>query len=184
MPNVIEREIKIRILSPPLRLLRESLRAVAVYIGAEEQLDYYFDNEHRQLTSSDRALRLRISNARTELTYKGPKENSLVKSRLEATTAVSDAKAIVTILESIGYRPILKVRKFRENYSYEGATVSLDEVEGLGEFLEIEQNDINEEELLTLTNKLITVLNIKGAREKRSYAELMASMASDGLSFE
>ena len=113
----------------------------ATRIDAVEQVDTYYDSPNRDFAETDEALRIRTEQndgETTRLTYKGPLIEAESKTREEAETAVDDADALEAILDGLGYEPAATVHKERTRYAYRGYTISLDTVEGLGEFVEVE----------------------------------------------
>ncbi|KQC13855.1 MAG: adenylyl cyclase, partial [Methanosaeta sp. SDB] len=84
------------------------------------------------------ALRIRVKEEGARLTYKGPKLDSETKSRIELTVRVDDPKALESILESIGFSRTAAVKKRRTKYALGEAVLAVDEVEGLGTFIEVE----------------------------------------------
>jgi len=58
---------------------------------------------------------------------------------LEHETEVKDAKELAAILELIGFKVSARVNKVRRKAQYEGYELCVDEVEGLGSFIEIEK---------------------------------------------
>jgi len=74
----------------------------------------------------------------TYITYKGPKLGNVGMSREELETTVGDAKVMREILISLGYRPVQPVVKTRQYYSHKDMTACVDQVEGLGDYLELE----------------------------------------------
>jgi len=113
------------------------------HVDTVVQRDTYYDAPHRSFADTDEALRVRREDhedgTETRLTYKGPLVDEVSKSREEAETAVGDAEALATALERLGFEPAATVEKRRERYAVEGYTVVLDEVSGVGEFVEIER---------------------------------------------
>jgi adenylate cyclase class 2 len=77
--------------------------------------------------------------ATIELTYKGPKVDTDSKTREEATVAVASRDDADAVLRGLGYAPAATVEKRRERYRLEEALVTLDQVAGLGEFIEFER---------------------------------------------
>ena len=73
----------------------------------------------------------------TKLTYKGPLVEAESKTRREHETAVDDA-ATEGILDGLGFEPAATVEKHRRFFEYDGYTVTLDDVDGLGAFVEVE----------------------------------------------
>ena len=100
-------------------------------------MDVYFQHPCRDFSATDEALRLRISAGGAELTYKGPRLGAGAKTRFEASTMAGPE--VVEVLQRLGFREVARIRKRREYYAGGGFTVSLDWVEGLGEFVEIEK---------------------------------------------
>ena len=110
-------------------------------LGTVEQVDTYYDAPDRDFAETDEALRIREERGdevTTHLTYKGPLVEAESKTRAEAETGVDDADALADILSGLGYEPAAEVRKERTRYEFRGYTVTLDSVEGLGEFVEVE----------------------------------------------
>ena len=116
----------------------------ATHVGTVTQEDTYFDAPDRDFADTDEALRIRRERrgdddpAVAALTYKGPLVEEASKTRQEAETHVEDGAALRSILEGLDYQQAATVRKERTRYSVEDCTVTLDAVEGLGEFVEIE----------------------------------------------
>ncbi|MFC4549140.1 MULTISPECIES: class IV adenylate cyclase [Halorussus] len=107
------------------------------------QEDTYYDAPHRDFAASDEALRVRRETTEggeptTELTYKGPLVEAESKTRREIETAVGDAEATRDILAALGFEAAATVRKERERFALDGYVVTLDAVDGLGEFVEVE----------------------------------------------
>ncbi len=131
-----EREVKIRVDS--LTGLNERLIAQGfIFRGKRRQRDVYFNHPCRDFSKTDEALRLRFEDGKVEITYKGPREDRrAVKVREEVScNIIGDAEEL---LSRLGFRKVAEVIKEREVYEKEGVIVSLDRVEGLGEFVEIE----------------------------------------------
>ncbi|MFC7142606.1 class IV adenylate cyclase [Halosimplex aquaticum] len=131
--------------------------AGATRVDAVVQEDTYYDAPHRDFAETDEALRIRRewkpgeaddgdavsdgqsgSPTETRITYKGPLLEAESKSREEHETAVADADAAVGVFDGLGFEPAATVRKERAHYRLDGYTVTLDSVDGLGEFVEVE----------------------------------------------
>ncbi|MFW6434937.1 MAG: class IV adenylate cyclase [Halovenus sp.] len=129
-----------------VRADHDTVRGRLDEIGAQRvdtvtQEDVYYDAPDRDFAETDEALRIRTETAdetETRLTYKGPLVERESKTRQEAETAVADPAEIRAILDGLGYEPAATVRKEREQYTVDGCTVTLDAVDGLGEFVEAE----------------------------------------------
>jgi adenylate cyclase class 2 len=133
--------------------VRDRLDALgATRAGRVRQVDTYYDAPHRDFAETDEALRVREETAEpgtgsdggqggeieTRLTYKGPLVEQESKTREEAETAVADPGAMRAVLDGLGFEPAATVEKERDRYQVEGYTVTLDTVDGLGEFVEVE----------------------------------------------
>ena len=131
-----------------VRADHEAVRERLADRGAEPteavtQVDTYYDAPHRAFAETDEALRIREesrSDGETvaELTYKGPLVEAESKTRREVQTELGDGEAGGAILEALGFEPAATVRKERERFGVGEYTVTLDRVEGLGEFVEVE----------------------------------------------
>jgi adenylate cyclase class 2 len=125
--------------------VRERLRERdAEYLGAVEQVDTYYGAPHRAFARTDEALRIREEVPEDgapvhELTYKGPKVDETSKTRQEHETELGDPDAADAALQALGFDPVAAVSKARERFRTEGYTVTLDAVDGLGAFVEIER---------------------------------------------
>jgi adenylate cyclase class 2 len=124
--------------------VRERLDEVgATALGTVTQEDTYFDAPDREFARTDEALRVRRErrpdgDRRVFLTYKGPLVDDQSKTREEAETRVDDETAIRAVLDGLGYEAAATVRKERARYAIDDCIVTLDTVDGLGEFVEVE----------------------------------------------
>ncbi len=110
-----------------------------------EQTDTYYNSEAFDLRRGDKALRIRLERdlksgrMTTTLNYKGPKIDERTMSRTEIEFEVPSAQEMEAVLEGIGYHPAgPRVCKVRQDYCRGNVVLSLDKVDGLGDFLEIE----------------------------------------------
>ncbi|MFB6119585.1 MAG: class IV adenylate cyclase [Halobacteriaceae archaeon] len=116
--------------------------AGATHRGTVTQRDTYYDAPDRDFAETDEALRVRHESdgeERTLLTYKGPLVDAESKTREEHETEVADAAELDGVLAGLGCEPAATVEKERERYGLDGYTVTLDDVAGLGEFVEVER---------------------------------------------
>jgi adenylate cyclase class 2 len=136
-----EVEVKVRATHEPVRERLETLGATAQ--GTVRQVDTYYDAPDREFAETDEALRIRREEPANgepvaRVTYKGPLIEAESKTREEAETVVADDEAMAAILAGLGYEPAATVEKHRERFAYDGYDVTLDDVAGLGEFVEVE----------------------------------------------
>lgn len=113
-------------------------------LGAVVQEDTYYNAPHREFVETDEALRLRRERTATAdhwetvITYKGPLLDDDSKSREEFETAIGDGDVGDEILTRLGFSAAATVRKNREHYDLNGVTITLDEVDGVGQYVEAE----------------------------------------------
>ena len=159
---MIEIEVKVRADHSKARPILDKIGAIK--IGVESQSDIYFAVPYRDFAKTDEALRIRSLDGKAVLTYKGPKLDSVSKTRKEFETPVDEA-ATIEILHALGF------------FSAGEITVCLDAVEELGEFLEVEIMAESENEFEASRAKLFKLLNQFGAGEedsiRTSYLEMV-----------
>ena len=135
-----EVEIKVRADHDVVRNHLHGLDAIPG--GSVRQVDTYYDAPDRDFAETDEALRVREEvtehDESTAITYKGPLIDESSKSREEHQTRVQDREAIEGILYGLGFEPAATVEKDRERFDLNGYTVTLDDVDGLGQFVEVE----------------------------------------------
>jgi len=143
---VYEVEVKVPADHGPVRERLAELDAEP--LGTVHQHDVYYDHPTRSFAETDEALRLRRESADggeetddaagATLTYKGPLVDDASKTREEVETDVLDGDALDAVLRAVGFEPAATVEKERTRFALDGYTVALDDVTGLGEFVEVE----------------------------------------------
>jgi adenylate cyclase class 2 len=177
---MLEIELKVRVEN--IGPVRERLHLLSAVHGTDTQEhDVYFNAPHRDFARTDEAVRVRYSQGSCTLTYKGPKnKNFTVKAREELNTGIESGPVLEKILIRLGFTRTADVRKQREYYTLNGASVALDQVEGLGSFVEIEV--IAEEtgsSASDLISRLAGELGLTGEPILLSYLELLQSARGD-----
>ncbi len=120
-------------------------------LGAErgsvvKQRDVYFAHPNRDFAETDEAFRLRTTGSQNCITYKGPIVDKQAKTRHEIEIPLGDgsqnAQQFGEMLELLSFHPAGTVAKqrtlFRLPWEDRTIEVVLDEVDGLGTFLEME----------------------------------------------
>lgn len=170
---MIEKEVKIILEKPSIKELKELLDKNMIFLNAEEQEDIYFNFVYRNFKISDETVRIRKTNGKIELTYKGPKLSSDLKSREEITVIVKDINNVIEFLQKIGFYPVITIRKTRLNYLDDSFIISLDTIDNLGEFIEIEAKiELEDYKIKNYVNNFIVKYNIKGKLTTKSYLEM------------
>jgi len=175
---MIEVEVKARI--DGFEEIEEKLESIgAVKSKTEFQEDIYFASPIVDFAKTDEALRIRTTNNDIFITYKGPKLNKDAKTRKEVEMNIESAEKARDIFEEIGFKPVRTVRKNRQYYTYENFEISLDDVEGLPPYMEIEisledGNDYSEAQKMIFD--LFERLGITEGFERTSYMELLEKL--------
>ncbi|MGB4235676.1 MAG: class IV adenylate cyclase [Methanoregulaceae archaeon] len=171
---MLEVEIKTRV--EDLGMIRERLLLNHATPSARvHEHDIYYNAPDRDFGATDEALRLRYTGDGCLLTYKGPKMREYrLKAREELNTGVESGSVMGAILERLGFMPVAEVEKQREYYEYRGALVSLDEVKGLGTFVEIEARTSNaHEDPQEFVMEIAREIGVEGEPILSSYLELL-----------
>lgn len=188
MESVYEVEMKFSVADPAV--LRERLGTVGgVFAAPRLQVDRYYSHPARDFSLTDEALRLRRDADEVAITWKGPRIDAATKTRREielplapvtggtaATLAAWDS-----LLTALGFIPVREVRKRRTpvHVDWRSASVEvvIDEVEGLGTFVEIEQQ-VAAAEVGPARDRLVALAAALacGPTERRSYLELLLAV--------
>lgn len=138
----LEIEVKVKISHENLENTLEHLgftKGTTVY-----EKDTYFNSAHLDLKEADKALRIRehrnLDTAETSFTlnFKGPKLDKSTMTREETEFEIPSFSHGELLFNGLGFFAAGGVEKKRIHYTKDEITCCLDEVTGLGEFLEIE----------------------------------------------
>ncbi|OPX58477.1 MAG: CYTH domain protein [Methanobacterium sp. PtaB.Bin024] len=176
-------EVEVKAHAPNLDEIEGKLIGIgACRVKEEYQEDLYFNAPHRDFAQTDEALRIRkIRSGSSEeiyITYKGPKMDNISKTRKEIEVAVEDSLKVADIFENLSFRPVATVRKNRIIYTMGELIVTLDEVQGVGNFVEIEKEIEEGEDTEEVLNEIFATyskIGIKEGFERTSYLELMGT---------
>lgn len=156
--------------------------AGATFADAVVQVDRYLAHPSRDFAETDEAIRIRQVGDANFITYKGPKIDATTKTRKEIElplhSGAEHAEQWTSLLGALGFSPVATVCKRRRHahVAWQGAEVevSLDLVEDLGTFVELELS-ADEEALDAAKAKLQSLadeLGLSGS-EQQSYLELL-----------
>jgi adenylate cyclase class 2 len=178
---MLEVELKVKIPSPGP--VREQLSTKhAEFMGKVHEHDIFYNAPHRDFGITDEAVRVRYTGDRAVVTYKGPKIKKFgLKAREELNFGVESGGTFETMLDRLGFTKTLEVNKWRENYRLGNATISLDDVDGLGTFAEIEVIVGNDTENPTdQIGKIAKEIGVEGEPILESYLELLLAKKAKG----
>ena len=114
--------------------------------GTVGQIDLYFAHPVRNFAITDEAFRIRTVGETGCVTYKGPLLDEQTKSREEIEIAFAggagDAARFRQVVERLGFTAVRSVQKERETWRLDwqqhAVEIAIDEVDGLGSFVELE----------------------------------------------
>ncbi len=176
----MEAECKFRVHSPDET--RMHLQEIgAEFLKIENHRDIYLRHPSRDFRTTDEALRIREIDGEPFITYKGPRLAGPIKIRpeIELPMVSGTTEDWLKIWGHLGFEVALAVPKSREVYRFEhctrSLTITLDQVETLGYFAEIERivMDSSEIELaqqdIQEVGKMLHLFEI----ERRSYLGML-----------
>ncbi len=133
-------EIEVKFFLEDPDAVRERIASTgAVFSGKSMENNIRFEDRDHSLILRKSLLRLRRTDDRNLLTFKGesPDTDGEFKIHRETEVTVNDFDAMVTILDGIGYRPAQRYEKIRETWRLDDTELCLDRMP-YGNFLEIE----------------------------------------------
>ncbi|HEY4758978.1 MAG TPA: class IV adenylate cyclase [Thermoguttaceae bacterium] len=146
------------------------------------EVDLYFAHPARDFAITDEALRIRRKGPKNFLTYKGPKIDSTTKTRqeidLELPLGEESARSWCNMFAALGFTTVCEVSKRRSkvlvHWQNREIECSLDDVESLGHFCELEllTDHAGLEPAKACIASLAAELGLKKS-ERRSYLELL-----------
>jgi adenylate cyclase class 2 len=140
-------EVEQKYLVEDLSAVRSGLRDVGGQEAGERiEVDTYYAHPARDFARTDEALRIRRVDRSNLLAYKGPKLDATTKTRREIELPLGSGEEVAAdwaaLLEVLGFRPVAEVRKRRQKvrvpWQGRDVDVSLDEVDEVGTFVELE----------------------------------------------
>lgn len=179
MPIEVELKFPLVDEAPTAAEIVEQLEAIGGQAQPpRQQHDHYYTHPGRDFGETDEALRIREDNDQLRLTYKGPLMDDVAKTRLELETGIESAEIADGILVALGFRLLRTVSKQRRPFDVQWRNlpveVVIDQVEGLGEFVELETiSDVDGHQ--SARDHLLDLATTMGLvdSERRSYLGLL-----------
>jgi adenylate cyclase, class 2 len=116
-----------------------------VWSATVHQRDAYYNHPTRDFSQTDEAIRIRTSAGKHYITYKGPRIDQTTKTRQEIEIPFGDratSTAAEQLLSALGFVYVAVVEKTRRTgilvWQDQPLTIAIDEVVGLGTYIEIE----------------------------------------------
>ncbi|MBI5466292.1 MAG: class IV adenylate cyclase [Candidatus Kerfeldbacteria bacterium] len=173
--HMVEVERKYELTRVKPQVLRYRLRQLkAKRLGTVRQVDTYYSPPHRTFLGRPLYLRLRE-------TVKGRVKHAQFEYHVayahfaarEHEVPVADARVLKYILKSLGFVRELQVKKRRETWKSGGVQVELDQVTGLGSFIELEVMGRGQRAALRLITPLARKLGLMESQRSPGYFKLL-----------
>lgn len=176
-------EVEIQVQVEKVKPLLDFLGKNAKRIGTVRQLDQYFTPRHRNFIATRPTkewLRLRDSNKKFSINYKNWHHDKDGKSNHcdEYETKIDDIAPLRKIFSALDIKPITTVNKKRQIWLYRNFEIAIDQVKGLGNFVEIEFKGAKSKiDPKKITDQMVQFLKDKGcgkiARNYQGYPFLI-----------
>jgi len=155
-------------------------------IDEREEHDIYIDLTSCPNVGRDVAVRLRLTYRKGrlvggELTYKGPRLDRDVKLREEIAVGINDPLKLALIVSRLGFNTFKVVKSRWILADGEGLKVFLDDVKGLGRFIELELiSPKSKRHFLDKVRGILKALELEGSKLiTRSYLEMLLGVTED-----
>jgi adenylate cyclase class 2 len=158
-----------------------------VFLQEESHCDTYLRHPCRDFRDTDEALRIRELNGNPFVTYKGPRLPGPVKVRpeIELPMVTDTVESWLRIWQHLGFEVVARVSKNRSVYKISThqreLTITMDRVEGVGEYAEIERVVEHASAIEDAKNDILELASKLGLgqMEKRSYLSLLLGQSSN-----
>lgn len=142
MAKNVEIELKFKLLNAPA--VEKFLTAHADFNYKSFQHDIYYNAPDRDFLADQSNisewLRIRVEKDKAQINYKDwqPRENPIKTHCKEYETEVASFEQLSLILDALSFTKLIEVKKTRRAWNYKDVEVSIDDVEELGQYLEVE----------------------------------------------
>lgn len=135
----MEIEIEVKAKCRNLAEIKKRLRKMgAKYQGRVHQIDtYYLFRPKKSARQRVPLLRIREDKPTGQSFFEYHEPVNIFKAR-EHAIEIDNPKLAKFILKKLGYQDEVIVDKIREKFSFQGLHIDLDQVKGLGQFIEVE----------------------------------------------
>ncbi len=174
---MIEVEIKARIAN--IQEAKEKIqKSSAQFMRKEEQLDCIFGHpkmldEDDMVVEGGYSARLRQVDSKTKLTFK---EVLRGKGGIEIESNIGSVEIGRSFLNSLGFKEAFNLHKIRDIFNLKDVEISIDEVDLLGNFIEVEKIVDAPEKIEAARKECQEVLDSLGIKYKivtKKYGDLM-----------
>ncbi len=175
-------EVEIRAKADGFDKIKKALEKIeADFVGSETQIDRVFGaskflDSNKMIVEGGLSARIREVKDKKTLEFK---EILREKGGIELSSEVTSAEMAEKMLKKLDFEEAFTIKKIREDYSYKDFKISLDKVEQLGNFIEIEKIVSSENKTNEAKKECSDLLNIlaPGAKiETKKYGDLMQEL--------
>jgi adenylate cyclase, class 2 len=181
-PKTWEVELKFHV-DEPNALERNLISNRFAMVELQQHIDVYLRHPCRDFAQTDEAFRIRRVNQQACLTYKGPRDAGVVKTReeLELSIESDDLDQWLLMMSKLGFQQVVPVRKSRRVFQcdssieFSGIHVTIDCVEQLGNFSEIEIVVSDASAVKAAEQRVLALAKLLGLekRQPRSYLSML-----------
>lgn len=161
----MKKEIEVKARVRDKMKLIERIESLNISLSQEiHQQDETFvdDNfgDYAKLQTGKNILRIRKNDSKYIFTLKQPQKNEL--DCIEKETEISKPEELRQAIILMGYKPMVKINKIRRKAKYGDYEICLDEVEGLGTYIEVEMITDDTEDSEYIQSQLFNFLETLG----------------------
>jgi adenylate cyclase class 2 len=178
-------EVELKYAVDDMPQLLEKLGRFGLCFGeAVEEHDTFYQHPVKDYATTDECLRIRNRAGEYRITYKGPKVDRETKTRREIEIYLTDNAEIArqwdNLLQALDFRVAAELKKMRRSaglvYLEQKYELSLDHIDGLGDFIELE-NIADESQLDDARRRIKSLATTLGLARPitASYLELSLS---------
>jgi adenylate cyclase class 2 len=176
-------EVELKFPLPDSEAFQARLNNLGAVAGdPQKHRDIYFNHPARDFAQTDEALRIRCLDDAVRVTYKGPLQDPLTKTRRELEIPLGSggetAEQFAEMLLALGFRRVREVIKTRYPFHFSWRDrkfeATIDDVEGLGSYCELETL-ADDADVDTARQTLLALAESLGLTnsERRSYLRLL-----------
>lgn len=178
---MIEIEAKVAISEEERSKIVERLKSLCpLRIREDEEEDLFFVSSYDSSFGVDKTLKLKRSSNEAKLIFKSKRTTEGLKENLEVEVGIrkGDEDTLLSLLKILGFKESVVVKKKRMSFCFDECTVNVDDVAGLGSFLEVEVL-ADEDGVDDAYHRIAGVLSALGLSYKKlilkSYAEMLVA---------
>ena len=130
---------ELKIAMPEIEIVMKRLMDIGAKSNEQvKEIDTYFDDLKGNLRGFNKVLRIRDNGKKIFLCFKDLKSLDVPGlGRKETEVEINDVKKHFDILNGLGFKPVARLEKIRQIFTYQRAKICLDKLPFMGYFLDI-----------------------------------------------